>query len=109
MVVIGSPNSVILMGDWNGHVGKIQGMEGNNPNVNENGQMLLDFVQRQQLFILNRLNTDENVFTREHYSNAGRLLSQSCLDYMLIAKEAQVGRWSFAHRCSRQARNEHRS
>ena len=89
--------SVILMGDWNGHVGKIQGMEGNNPDVNENGQMLLDFVQRQQLYILNRLNTDENVFTREHYSNAGRLLSQSCLDYMLIAKEAQVGRWSFAH------------
>ena len=87
--------AIFLVGDFNGWTGIQRGMEGNNPVVNENGRLLLDFINQEELYMLNRLNTSDQVFTREHYSATGRLLSQSCLDYALIAKESKVGRWTF--------------
>ena len=87
--------AIFLVGDFNGWTGVQKGMEGNNPIVNENGKLLLDFINEEEMFMLNRLNTTNQVFTRVHYSNNGRLLSQSCLDYALISKESRIGKWTF--------------
>ena len=87
--------AIFMMGDFNGWTGKQPGMENNNDVINENGKLLLDFIAEEELYMMNRLNKKGKVFTREHYSGTGRLLSQSCLDYALIAKEAKVGSWSF--------------
>ena len=87
--------AIIIVGDFNGWTGVQQGMEKNNPSVNENGRLLLDFINDEEMFMLNRLNTTNEVFTRAHYSSTGRLLSQSCLDYALISKEAKIGKWTF--------------
>ena len=87
--------AILLVGDFNGWTGIQKGMEGNNPGVNENGRLLLDFINEEEMYMLNRLNTKNQVFTRVHYSNSGKLLSQSCLDYALIAKESRIGKWTF--------------
>ena len=87
--------AVFIVGDFNGWTGIQKGMEGNNPVVNENGRLLLDFINQEELYMLNRLNTSDQVYTRVHYSATGRLLSQSCLDYALIAKESKIGKWTF--------------
>ena len=87
--------AIFMVGDFNGWTGTQRGMEGNNPVVNENGRMLLNFIDEEEFYMLNRLNTTDQVFTRVHYSKSGRLLSQSCLDYALIAKESKIGKWTF--------------
>ena len=87
--------AIFMVGDFNGWTGIQKGMERNNPVVNENGRLLLDFINQEELYMLNRLNTSDQVYTRVHYSTTGRLLSQSCLDYALIAKESRIGKWTF--------------
>ena len=88
--------AILILGDLNGWVGKLPGMEGNHEKKNQNGTLLMNFVNNEELYILNQTNRSDDVFTRTHYSKNGRLLSQSCLDYAIISKEAKIGDWSFS-------------
>ena len=42
--------AIFMVGDFNGWTGKQRGMEGNNPVVNENGRMLLDFIDEEEFY-----------------------------------------------------------
>ena len=71
-------------------------MENNHPTVNENGNLLLDFVDNNELFIMNKLNTSDNCFTRRLDKKNGINITQSCLDYFLMSNESRTGKWSFS-------------
>lgn len=44
----------IILGDLNGHVGNDdQGIEGNHPNINYNGQLLRSFIDSNDLVMFN--------------------------------------------------------
>ena len=88
--------AILILGDLNGWVGQLPGMEGNHAKKNQNGTLIMDFVNNEELYILNQINRTDDVFTRTHYAKNGRLISQSCLDYAIISKEAKVGDWSFS-------------
>ena len=87
---------MVIAGDYNAWVGRITGMESNNPTCNENGKLLKDFVASEELFILNTLNAEDSCFTRKQRRRDGTIISQSCLDYALISNETRTGKWSFS-------------
>ena len=46
---------ILAAGDFNSRIGQVRGLEGNTPDVNNNGPMFLDFVKQANLLILNTL------------------------------------------------------
>ena len=88
--------TTLLLGDYNGHIGTLDGaLSGNDPNVNTNGQKVLEFVADSNLVILNVLNNSEQVFTRQEYYRNGELRSQSCLDRALLSADESLDGWKF--------------
>ena len=71
---------ILCMGDFNSRVGRIPGLEGNTPDVNQNGPMFLNFVSSTNLVILNTLPIAKGLFTRFMDSTG----SKSVLDYGLV-------------------------
>ena len=69
---------VVCMGDFNSRIGRLPGLEGNNPDVNKNGPMFINFVTQANLVIMNTLPVAKGLFTR--FMNG----SQSLLDYGLV-------------------------
>ena len=69
----------IILGDLNGHVGNDdQGIDGNHPDINYNGQLLRSFVNSNDLVMINAdKERCSEVFTRETIN------STTCLDYVL--------------------------
>ena len=80
--------AIMILGDLNGWVGKLPGMEANHEKKNKNGTLITDFVNNEELYMLNQINRSGEVFTQSHFSKNVRLISQSCLDYAIISKEA---------------------
>ena len=72
---------VCIVGDLNGHIGSAPGVGivGNKPQINMNGQMILDFEAQNEYSILNRVSS--GLWTRQanHHS--------TILDYALLSKE----------------------
>ena len=42
---------VVCMGDFNSRIGRLPGLEGNNPDVNKNGPMFINFVTQAMKFL----------------------------------------------------------
>ena len=72
---------ILAMGDFNSHVGRIDGLEGNKPSVNDNEPMFTSFVEEVNLCIINTLPLCDKVFTFFRGEKA------SLLDYGLIDTE----------------------
>ena len=74
---------VMVIGDLNGHIGSgPEGIEGNRPGINSNGQRILDFVDLSQMYIVNRdSNVCNGTFTRITET------SSSILDYVLVCPD----------------------
>ena len=71
------------MGDFNTRVGRIQGLENNTPDHNQNTPMFLNFLNEVNLMIINTLPVAKGVFTR-FLDSSGRPGTRSLLDYGLI-------------------------
>ena len=69
---------VLAMGDFNTHVGKIPGLEGNHPDTNRNFPMFNSFLTETDLVIMNTLPLCNGLFTRFKRDQT------SVLDYGLI-------------------------
>ena len=41
--------AILILGDLNGWVGKLPGMEGNHAKKNQNGTLIMDFVNNEEL------------------------------------------------------------
>ena len=78
---------VILVGDFNGHVGNdLEGVEGNKADINSNGRLLRSFVDTNNLTMLNAdKQICSGIFTR---STAN---SVTLLDYALADDGAKGG------------------
>ena len=74
---------VISIGDYNAHIGKVPGLEGNHSDVNNNGRMFMNFITQSNLVILNTLPIAKGLFTR-FMCNRGRVVGESILDYGLV-------------------------
>ena len=74
--------SVVSMGDYNSKVGRIDGLEFNNPILNENEASFTRFVGDHGLVIVNTLPFATKKFTRFPYRGDER--SKSVLDYALV-------------------------
>ena len=70
------------MGDFNSKVGKIPGLEANNPQTNKNQPLFMNFISEVNLFIINTLPLSKGLFTR-FMSNSSHPDSKSLLDYGL--------------------------
>ena len=72
---------VCIVGDLNGHVGSVPGVGivGNKPQINMNGQMILDFEHQNSFKILNRSST--GLWTRQFNNHS------TILDYALLSEE----------------------
>ena len=72
---------VCLVGDLNGHIGSVPGVGivGNKPQINMNGQMILDFESQNGFKILNRAST--GLWTRQANNHS------TILDYALLSEE----------------------
>ena len=72
---------VCIVGDLNGHIGSEPGIGivGNKPQINMNGQMILDFESQNDFKILNRAST--GLWTRHSNNNS------TILDYALLSIE----------------------
>ena len=77
---------VLSLGDFNSHIGRVPGLEGNDENVNDNGELFLNFIRMNDLSIINTLPVARGLFTR-FMSNNGTNPGRSLLDYGLIDSE----------------------
>ena len=55
--------AVLAMGDFNSRVGRMPGLPGNTPDVNQNGFIFLDFLETLGLEVLNSHPTNPEIFT----------------------------------------------
>ena len=55
---------ILAMGDFNSHIGKLPGLEGNTPDHNKNSHMFFNFIHQAQLFIITTLPITKGLFTR---------------------------------------------
>ena len=76
--------TVFSLGDFNTRIGAIAGLEGNNPDTNNNCPMFLNFLQQSNLVIINTLPVCKGLFTR-FMDDSGK--KGSVLDYGLIDNE----------------------
>ena len=76
--------TTLALGDFNSKVGKIPGLENNNPGRNKNTPMFFNFINSANLIIINTLPISKGLFTRfmDGSSNSGTLI-----DYGLINPE----------------------
>ena len=73
---------VICLGDFNARVGKIPGLQENEPTLNSNTKLFKSFVRSLNLTILNTLPISKGLFT--HFvERDGIPFSESILDYGL--------------------------
>ena len=79
--------TIVAMGDFNSRLGRMPGLEFNQPNTNRNAPMFLNFVTEVNLVIMNTLPISKGTFTRFMDSSSGRPSSSSLLDYGLIDAE----------------------
>ena len=88
--------NIILMGDFNGWIGKLNGhLPGNLPDINENGKQVLSFITEQNLTVLNAYETNGKVFTHQGVSRQGKPPSKTCLDLALVDDRVDIDKWSF--------------
>ena len=73
---IGEEKLLVIMGDFNGHVGFLGPQE-----LNLNGKLLLDFVEKQNLIMLNADDKCEGEITRLQRGE------MSVLDYIMVSRE----------------------
>ena len=55
---------VICLGDFNTRVGQLQGLEGSDPDTNQNTPMFMSFVTELNMIIMNTLPVANGLFTR---------------------------------------------
>ena len=75
---------VVLLGDFNGHVGNVPGVgvPGNKPDINRNGRRFLDFLADSSCVHVNGCqNLTDGLWTRQRSGNS------SVIDYGVVAKE----------------------
>ena len=75
----------IILGDLNGHVGNDdRGIEGNSPDINYNGKLLRDFIDSNDLIMINADKTRcSGLFTRTNSNSA------TCIDYVLADSNSE--------------------
>ena len=78
--------TVVAMGDFNSRLGRMPGLEFNQPSTNRNAPMFLNFVTEANLVIMNTLPISKGTFTR-FMDSSGQTGSSSLLDYGLIDAE----------------------
>ena len=81
---------VLLVGDFNAHIGNIagQGVEGNNPDINKNGQRFLEFLMNQDLTHVNgALNQRGSAKICSGTWSRQRGVSRSLIDYAVLSSE----------------------
>ena len=81
---------VLLVGDFNAHIGNIegQGVVGNNPDINKNGQRFLDFLMNYDLTHVNgAMNQDDSAKICSGVWSRQRGSSRSLIDYAVISSE----------------------
>ena len=73
-----------LSGDLNGWVGcGAEGVEGNDPRINSNGERLINFLKSNGMMFLNGTDRCTGVFSRHGHNSA------TLLDYVCVAREDQ--------------------
>ena len=84
---------VVLMGDFNSHVGRTGGaLMRNREKINNNGEMLNFWIQSNDLWIGNEVMEDEDIMTRRWYTPQGKLWSESLLDLGLLSDSIERSR-----------------
>ena len=73
---------VLIIGDLNGHIGNQKdGIRNNNPKINPNGQLIINYTKTHNLMILNKNEKTSGLWTRQ--ANG----SNTILDYALLDKQ----------------------
>ena len=84
-VLQGKRYKCMILGDLNGHVGVPPlGIEGNHDRVNSNGELLLNFIDNNDLTMIHDQNVCQGTFTRIT-PNSGTTI----LDYVLASAYAK--------------------
>ena len=70
---------IILVGDFNAHIGNQEyGIKDNNPEINHNGENLINLVERRDLYMVNGSEKCKGIWTREDPNG-----KKSILDYVI--------------------------
>ena len=77
--------TTLALGDFNSKIGKVSGLENNNPGLNKNTPMFLNFINSANLLIINTLPISKGLFTRFMEGNSSS--SGTLIDYGLINPE----------------------
>ena len=77
---------ILAMGDFNARCGRIEGLENNTPDLNENSEMFFNFLNETNLLIINSMPIARGTFSRLKFGS-GHPASGSLLDYGLIDQE----------------------
>ena len=93
---------IIIMGDMNGHIGnKWNGaVKNNKSDVNTNGKLIIDFIKSNNLKLINEMEEQGRVFTREGRLLDGTISSESCLDLCLMDSQLAYMVTNFKIDCS---------
>ena len=93
---------IVIMGDMNGHNGnKWNGAVRNNKSdVNSNGKLIIDFIKSNNLKLINEMEEQGRVFTREGRLLDGTIASESCLDLCLMDTQLAYMVTNFKVDCS---------
>ena len=81
---------VLIVGDFNAHIGNKegQGVDGNNPDINKNGQRFLEFLMNQDLTHVNgALRSDGSAKICSGIWSRQRGPSRSLIDYAVLSSE----------------------
>ena len=74
---------ILALGDFNTRVGRLPGLEGNSPDVNQNYPLFMNFLQETNMMIVNTLPISKGLFTWFN-DNISRPGTKSLLDYCLV-------------------------
>ena len=88
--------NIILIGDFNGHLGQMGGqLQQNNPLTNINGRLAIAFIREQNLQLLNSYEQTGKIFTRKEEAKGDRKEALSCLDLALVDQNIDTDGWTF--------------
>ena len=78
---------VVALGDFNTRVGRLPGLSENTPDINQNFDLFMNFIQELGLIIVNTLPVCKGLFTW-YNDNEHRPGTRSLLDYCLIDQDS---------------------
>ena len=78
---------VLALGDFNTRVGRLPGLQENTPDINQNFDIFMNFIQELGLIIVNTLPVCKGLFTWYNDSEH-RTGTKSLLDYCLVDQES---------------------